>query len=155
CLYWMQPGAGGVPDASTTALFASGVVSPVQLVRGPNGDLFYVAFDPTTTSATDGSIHRIRYLGPNTAPIASFTVSPSSPGLGDTVTVNGSGSSDPNGDPIAYAWDLDDDGQFDDGTTSSRTTSFGTPGNHTIRLRVADGRGGTATASKTISVANA
>ena len=55
----------------------------------------------------------------------------------------------------SYAWDLDDDGQFDDGTAVSRTTSFSTPGNHTIRLRVSDGHGGTDTDAKTISVANA
>jgi hypothetical protein len=59
-------------------------------------------------------------------------------------TTNGSG--DPDGDPLTFAWDLDNDGAYDDAVGSSTTRTFTSPGNATVRVRASDGRGGTATA---------
>ena len=51
----------------------------------------------------------------------------------------------------SYAWDLDADGQFDDGGGYIATPTFG-PGTHTVSVRVTDGEGGTTIASRTIVV---
>lgn len=89
---------------------------------------------------------------------------PYSVAAGGSVTLSGTASSDPNaacGDSIvAYAWDLDNDGQFDDasGVTVNLTWStmqslgIATLGPHTIRLRVTDEFNATGTASTALTV---
>ena len=62
---------------------------------------------------------------------------------------------DPDGDGVTTVWDLDDDGAFDDATGLTAVTSFPTAGVHTVRLRANDGRGGVATATRSILVRDA
>jgi PKD repeat protein len=57
------------------------------------------------------------------------------------VQFNGSGSSDPDGDALSYAWDLDGDGAYDDSTAASPSFTYTTAGTYTARLRVTDARG--------------
>jgi len=59
---------------------------------------------------------------------------------GSSIILDGSGSSDPDGNPITYAWDLDNDGQFDDATGSNPTFDASTldDGTYTIGLKVSD-----------------
>jgi PKD domain len=58
---------------------------------------------------------------------------------GDTLSVFAAGGGD---DPIAaWAWDLDEDGDFDDGTTPIGHPSFTTTGLHHARVRLTDGGG--------------
>ena len=61
---------------------------------------------------------------------------------------------DPDGDALSFAWDLDNDGQFDDSTSQSPTTSFATTGEKTIGLRVTDtgGVSSTVTPAKKVLV---
>lgn len=49
---------------------------------------------------------------------------------------------DPDNDPVSLAWDLDDDGQFDDGSGQQASTTFSTAGLKRIHLRASDGKGG-------------
>ena len=51
------------------------------------------------------------------------------------------GSDDPDGDPLAFAWDLDGDGAFDDGIGRRVTATFSTPGEVEVRVRVTDPSG--------------
>jgi PKD repeat protein len=78
----------------------------------------------------------------NVAPTARFTFSPQNPTVNQTISFDGSGSTDPEGQALTYAWDLDGDGQFGaaDGEPTSVTTthSFPTAGNKTVQLRVTD-----------------
>ena len=86
---------------------------------------------------------------------------------GSGVTLDGSGSTDPNaayGDHIVeWKWDLDDDGEFDDGDgeqleltpDAMRNLGLGDgPAERTIRLRVRDSFGATGEAETTIYVTN-
>jgi plastocyanin len=73
----------------------------------------------------------------NTPPVASFTVSPSSAVTGQVVHFDASASHDAEG-PVTYAWDLDGDGQFDDGTGVTASRSYTSAGTVTVALRVTD-----------------
>jgi PKD repeat protein len=71
---------------------------------------------------------------------------------GSPITLTGNGS-DPDGDPLTYAWDLDNNGDFE---TSGRvvTNIWPDDGNFTVNLRVTDGRGGVATDTAIVTVNN-
>jgi outer membrane protein OmpA-like peptidoglycan-associated protein len=71
--------------------------------------------------------------------------------VGTLLKFDASGSSDPDGDALAYKWD------FGDGTTSNftfpvATHRYQTPGNYLVRLMVDDSKGGTDTAAVTVPV---
>jgi PKD repeat protein len=89
----------------------------------------------------------------NRAPVADFTVAPLTPRLRETVTFTNT-SRDPDGDATitARAWDLDNDGQFDDGTGPTATTSYTTTGTKTVRLQVTDNGGATNVRTRTFPV---
>ena len=89
----------------------------------------------------------------NNPPTASFTNTPAAPTTGQLVTFN-STSTDSDGSIAAHAWDTDNDGSFDDGTGSSASRTFTTPGSYTVRLRVTDNRGAQTISSRSIAVAN-
>ena len=76
-------------------------------------------------------------------PLATFTVSDATPDLGQQVTLT-STATDPDGGAIASrAWDLDDDGAFDDGTGAVASMSYATAGARLVGLKVRDGGGDT------------
>jgi PKD repeat protein len=77
----------------------------------------------------------------NRPPVASFTFSPLGPIAGQTVGFT-STSSDPDGDPLTATWDLDGNGTFGDATGATASYVFATSGSKTVRLIVADNRGG-------------
>src|SRR5829696_4810866 len=103
----MPKGTNGLPAPGQIKTFVAGAANPVNLEIGPGGDLFYVDFD-------GGTIRRIRYFSANRPPGAAPL----------TVTFDGTGSSDPDGDALSYAWDLDADGAYDDATAPRPTWTY-------------------------------
>ncbi|MGH2618271.1 MAG: PKD domain-containing protein, partial [Thermomicrobiales bacterium] len=90
----------------------------------------------------------------NSIPVAGFTNDPITPVIGDTIRLF-STSTDPDGtsDPLTYAWDLDNDGAFDDSTSPTPTVPAGsTAGTKTIKLRVTDSGGLRNDSTRTIEV---
>jgi hypothetical protein len=69
------------------------------------------------------------------------TANPTSGPAPLTVQFTGNGSSDPDGDALSYAWDLDGDGAYDDSTAANPSFTYSTAGTYTARLRVTDARG--------------
>jgi PKD repeat protein len=142
----MLAGANGLPDPATRAPFVTGATAPVSLKIGPGGDLFYA--DIT------GTIYRVRYFSGNQPPIAAIQASPASGTAPLAVIFDGLGSSDPDGDALTYAWDLDGDGQYDDSTAAQPSFTYTQIGSYTAGLRVTDSKGASGAASTTITVGN-
>ncbi len=76
----------------------------------------------------------------NQQPTAVASASPTSVELGETVTFDGSGSTDPEGDALSYSWDFGD-GRSGKGILP--THYYQAENTYTVRLTVDDGHGGT------------
>ncbi len=112
CIWAMEKGGTVLPSPSNIKGFVGGAANPVDLQVGPDGLLYYVDIG-------GGGIRRIEYTAAvNQPPVAVAKATPTSGEVGMTVSFDGSSSSDPNGDPLSYAWDLDADGAFDDSTAA-------------------------------------
>jgi serine protease len=83
--------------------------------------------------------------GTNNPPTASFTATTS----GYTASVDGTGSTDPDGDALTYAWTWGDGGTGS-GATASHT--YATAGTYTVGLTVSDGRGGSSSTTRSVTV---
>jgi uncharacterized repeat protein (TIGR01451 family) len=148
CIWVMFPGTNGLPNPSDgfRATFQAPAANPVDLQVGPDGALYYADFD-------GGTIRRIAYAA-NQPPIAAANGSPTNGPAPLIVNFNSNGSSDPEGGPLTYAWDLDGDGQFDDGTGATATYTYTQPGTYTARLRVTDDQNQSATSAPVTISAN-
>ena len=146
CIWWMAKGANGQPDPQTRAAFVTPAVGPVDLEVGPDGALYYVDFG--------GSIRRVQFASGNQPPNAIAQAAPTSGPAPLQVSFDGSASTDPEAGLLAFAWDLDGDGAFDDSTSATPTWTYPSPATVTVRLRVTDPGGLTDTDSVVISASN-
>ncbi len=106
---------------------------------------------PVTLTVTDdrgglGTVTRtVTAVAPNVAPTARLTAAATDL----TVALDASGSADPDGSITSVRWD------HGDGTSSAGTTArhtYAAAGDYSVTVTVTDDRGGSATASRTVSV---
>ena len=126
CFWVMYPGADGKPDPLTTERFLrEGNIYPgVKIAEGPDGFLYYA--DLLSEGGIDGSIHRIAYK-PN-SPVAKLEAKPPF-GLYDgsdkfETVVDASKSADPDGKPLSFEWDLNEDGTFETSGGETQDLTF-------------------------------
>ena len=87
----------------------------------------------------------------NRPPVCRLIV-PAEGQAGTPVTLDASGSSDPDGDPLSYTWD------FGDGTPPAKTTiarithNYARVGGYVVKVTVDDGRGGSCTGSAQLPI---
>jgi hypothetical protein len=122
-IYFEAPGEADGPRRSAEEQ------NPLQLAIGPAG----LVAEPE-----------------NEPPVAGFELSPSSPTAGELVTFT-STSTDPDGEIVAYEWDLTGDGEFDDASGEVATRRFGV-GERQVSLRVTDDAGATDVATRLVTV---
>jgi glucose/arabinose dehydrogenase len=146
CIYVMRAGVDGLPDPSQVTWFSQHAPTPVELEFGPGGELWYV-------DLYGGKIHRLGYSATNAPPQAAFSAAPTSGDPPLTASFDAAASSDGDpGDVLTYAWDLDGDGDLDDGTGPTASATYDSVGARTVRLRVTDVAGVSDTAETTIRV---
>jgi PKD repeat protein len=93
-------------------------------------------------------------INPNIPPVAALTLNPNPAGLGQTISVNASASTDPGGSITKYEFDLDANGSYEtnNGTNPIASTSFALGGDFIVRVRVTDNDNNTATAQQTAQI---
>ncbi len=88
------------------------------------------------------------------APQASFAPpTPAQPFTDDLVSFDATGSTDPDGTIVSYAWDFDGNGSFDETNLVPTTTHpYPTAGTFTARLRITDNRANTHDTTRAVTV---
>jgi hypothetical protein len=85
----------------------------------------------------------------NAAPTAAFSVDPAVPTAGETVSIDASGSADPDGSIASYEWTVDGRSI---GSGPSVEFGFESPGEHDVRLTVTDDDDAVTTTSEAVTV---
>ena len=134
--------ANGAPDGPTGDI--------VYLTEGPEGALYYVDLGVADTTGVKGvsKIRRISFTGSNQPPVAQASANPTTGSTPLVVNFSSAGSSDPEGQPLTYAWN------FGDNTTSAAANpahTYTIAGPYQVRLTVSDGVNSTLSAPLSIS----
>ncbi len=117
---------------TSVSRFATGTIRLSELRFGPDGALYY--------NQRDGAmgIWRIAYAGgSHRPPVAVAVASPDRGSLPLDVTLDATGSSDPDQDPLTFTWDLGDGGS----STEALTSHAYAAGVFTARVTVTDDEG--------------
>jgi PKD repeat protein len=101
--------------------------------------------------ATSEVTHTVVVRDPSAAN-ASFSVSPPNPVVGQTITFTSTSTPSAGQTIKSLAWDLDSDGQYDDGTARTATRKFDDPGVYRVALRVIQANDVAAVAEGTVRV---
>ncbi|HVP05113.1 MAG TPA: S8 family serine peptidase [Dehalococcoidia bacterium] len=122
----------------------SGSDGPVSFQTAANGDIYYLAIN-------SGELRQLHSTTGNRNPTAIATATPTNGHAPLAVQFNGSGSTDPDNDPLTYSWNFGDGGTS---TQANPSHTYTTNNVYTAVLTVHDNRNGVATASIAITVGN-
>jgi glucose/arabinose dehydrogenase len=147
CIWAMERGGNALPSPSQIKTFVAPAAAPVDLQVGPDGNLYYA-------DLVGGTVRRIAYTAGNQSPTATAKATPTSGPVPLTVIFDATGSTDPEGGPLRYSWDLDGDGAYDDSTAARPTFVYTEPGVYRVGLKVRDPRGASGTDVVAISAGN-
>jgi glucose/arabinose dehydrogenase len=139
-----------VLDATGTGVVTSedfvtglGPNSVTDIVAGPDGNLYY-------TKYAGGTVRKVMTVTGNRSPEAVAEAAPMHGDVPLAVQFSSAGSSDPDGDPLAFHWD------FGDGSPPASDADplhvYETVGPHTATLTVSDGGASSGPASDSVMV---
>lgn len=129
-------------------------LAPIDSEFGPDGSLYVLDWGGGfgRDNPTSG-LYRVDYISGSRSPVARITTDKDSGQAPLTVAFDGSGSTDPEGATLTYAWDFDGDGTTD-ATGETATHTFTTEGVFDPRLTVTDPAGKEGTTTAPITVGN-
>ncbi|MFR9722433.1 PQQ-dependent sugar dehydrogenase [Streptomyces sp. MS19] len=144
----------GAPSAIESVLAGMNLVHPIDMEFGPDGSLYLLEYGSGYFSgAEDAGLYKINYVQGGRTPTALASVDRDNGLAPLTVRFSSAGSSDPDGDPLSYAWDFTDDGTTDS-TAANPSFTYTGNGSFQARLTVSDGTGRTGTATVPVVVGN-
>ncbi|NYH46198.1 glucose/arabinose dehydrogenase [Micromonospora jinlongensis] len=146
--------ATGAPTVIEPVLAGMRFVHPIDWQFGPDGSLYLLEYGSGYFSgAADAGLYKINYVQGGRSPLAKATVNRDNGLAPLAVTFSSAGSSDPDGDPLTYAWDFTDNGSTDS-TAANPSFTYSANGSYNARLTVNDGTGRSATTLVPVVVGN-
>ncbi len=131
-----------------------GFIKPMAMRFGPDGSLYVLEWGSEFGGGNnDSGLYRIDYVQGGRAPAARASANPTNGLAPLTVAFSSAGSSDPDGNPITFAWDFDGNGSTDS-TAANPSRVYSTNGNYNARLTVSDNTGRSSSTTIPITVGN-
>ena len=144
----------GNPTIIEPVLAGMQFVHPIDMEFGPDGSLYMLEYGNGYFSGDAAAgLYKINYVAGGRSPIPGGTASPDNGLAPLTVQFSSSGSTDPDGDPLSYAWDFDNNGTTDS-TAANPSFTYTTNGVKQAKLTVNDGTGRSASMFLQIVVGN-
>jgi PKD repeat protein len=129
-------------------------LAPIDAKFGPDGSMYVLDWGGGFGRDNPNSgLHRVDYVTGSRSPAALPKASPDSGTAPLEVTFDGTGSTDPEGETLTYAWDFDGDGTTDS-TEPTASHTYTEDGVYDARLTVTDPAGKDGTATVPITVGN-
>ncbi|WP_374196809.1 carbohydrate-binding protein [Streptomyces sp. ISL-100] len=124
----------------------------MDMAFGPDGALYVLDYGTGYFNGdANSALYRIEHITGGRSPVAQAKADRTSGKAPLAVAFSSAGSSDPDGDPLSYAW------KFGDGGTSAAANpshTYTVNGQYTAELTVSDGTGKSTTASVQVTVGN-
>ena len=134
--------------------FMSGFVAPGDMEFGPDGSLYVLEYGTGFFSGSPQTkLVRIDYAVDGSAPVVRATADLTEGDVPLEVAFSSEGTSDPDGDALTYAWDLDGDGETDS-TEPNPSFTYDEAGDYQARLTVTDATDKRASATVTVTAGN-
>jgi len=158
---WSTKGKySGVPGSGTLATIEFNVVGTGESVLNITNSLTYLLeLRPPPVPPGESPLKDIPFTPENgfftniaVPPTASFTYSPSHPGIEETITFDASASDDPDGTVVRYDWDFGDGESANNMTVATVTHAYEAAGTYTVTLKVLDDTELYGTSTKAITV---
>ncbi|GLW09376.1 hypothetical protein Misp01_45050 [Microtetraspora sp. NBRC 13810] len=144
-------GTGGVGAIQPFPAFTGTQVMDMEF--GPDGALYVLDYGTGWFGGdANSAVYRIDYnSGTGRAPIPVAAANPRGGAAPLTVQFSSAGTTDPDGDPVTYAWDFQTNGSVDS-TAANPSFTYTANGSYTATLTVTDNTGRSGTASVVIGV---
>ncbi|MFD4033019.1 PQQ-dependent sugar dehydrogenase [Streptomyces sp. NPDC058637] len=124
----------------------------MDMAFGPDGALYVLDYGTGYFNGdANSAVYRIENVSGGLSPLAEAKADRTSGQAPLAVRFSSAGTSDPDGDPLTYAWKFGDGGTS---TSADPTHTYTANGQYTAELTVSDGTGLTATASVAVTVGN-
>ncbi|CAM3893725.1 ThuA domain-containing protein [Kibdelosporangium persicum] len=148
-------GANGERGAIKPFMDSMTLVRPMNIEFGPDGSLYVLDYGTGYFGGSpESAIYRIDYTKGTRTPVVKLTADKTSGPGPLTVNFDPAGTTDPDGQPITYAWDFQNDGVVDSTSSSPVSHTYTTEGQFIAKLSVTDSTGLVGSANLIITVGN-